>query len=229
LRLDGPEASATLADLAWTFRGDPRQIAYAELFANRASDYWSLEKAVERAMEEVLQASVSANGMERLRMSVSDYLERFKQGYVLILGDFGEQGAERIERIKELLDARGYYGFTLQDVREVPEYDLRQKLTAVASVCRFIVVDDSSRAGQAAELPIIEMLRVTTIVMRLRGSQPTFVTRGLSVTSNVIFEVDYDLTDIDQVLNEAVQLVEIRIGGLQDSRSRTYPWRSTTG
>jgi hypothetical protein len=162
-------------------------------------------------------------------MSISDYLERFKQGHVLILGDFGAQGVERIERIKELLGARGYYGFTLSDVQEVPEYDLRQKLTAVAPVCRFILVDDSSRAGQAAELPIIEMLRVTTIVMRLRGSQSTFVTRGLSITSNVILEVDYDLTDIEQVLNEAVQWVESRIGELQDRFSRTYPWRSTTG
>lgn len=229
VRLDGLEASATLENLEWTFRGKARRIAYAELFANRASDNWLVEKAVERAMDEVLQANVYASGMERFRMSVSDYLERFKKGHVLILGDFSERGTERIDRIKELLGIHGYYGFTLQDVREVPEFDLRQKLTAVAPVCRFVIVDDSSRAGQAAELPIIEMLRVATIVLRLRGSQSTFVTHGLSATSNVILEVDYDLTDIKQVLNAAVQWVESRIGELQDRFSKTYPWRSTTG
>jgi hypothetical protein len=117
----------------------------------------------------------------------------------------------------------------LQDVAEVPEYDLRQKLTAVAPVCRFVVVDDSSRAGQAAELPIIEMLRVTTIVMRLRGSQPTFVTRGLSATSKAILEVEYDLTDIEKVLNDAVQWVESTIREFRDRYSKTYPWRSTSG
>jgi hypothetical protein len=227
LRLDGPEASATLENLEWTFRGEARQIAYAELFANRASDFWSVEKAVERAMDEVLQANVYAGGMERLHMSVSDYLECFKKGHVLILGDFSEPGTERIERIKMLLGLWGYYGFTLQDVRELPEYDLRQKLKAVAPVCRFVVVDDSSRAGQAAELPIIEMLRVTAIVLRLCGSQSTFVTRGLSVTSNVILEVDYELTDMEQVLNKAIRWAESKIGELQDRFSRTYPWRST--
>ena len=229
LRLDGLEASATLENLEWTFRGEARRIAFAELFANRASDHWSVEKAVERAMDEVLQANVYASGMERLRMSVGDYLERFKKGHVLVLGDFSEQGTLQIETIKEQLRALGYYGFTLQDVPEVPEYDLRQKLTAVASVCRFIVIDDSSWAGQAAELPIIESLRVTTIVMRRRGSQPTFVTRGLSATSKVILEVDYDHTDVERILSEAVQWVESRIGELQDRFSRIYPWRSTTG
>lgn len=225
LRLDGPEASVTLESLEWTFRGQARRIAYAEFFANRESDYWLVEKAVERAMDEVLQASVYASGMERFKISVSDYLERFKKGHVLLLGDFGQEGIKRIQRMTELLGTIGYYGFTLQDVREVPEYDLRQKLTAVAPVCRFVVVDDSSRAGQAAELPIIEMLRVTTIVMRLRGSQSTFVTRGLSATSKNILEVEYDFTDIEKVLNDAVQWVESTIGELQERYSKNYPWR----
>lgn len=225
LRLDGSEASATLENLMWTFWGQPRQIAYAEFFANRALDYWSVEKAVERAMDEVLQASVYAGGMERFKTSVSDYLERFKRGHVLLLGDFSPEGIRRIQRIAELLSASGYYGFALQDVREVPEYDLRQKLTAVAPVCRFVVVDDSSRAGQAAELPIIEMLRVTTIVMRLRGSQSTFVTRGLSATSKTILEIEYDFTDVEKVLNDAVRWAESTIGDLQEQYSKNYPWR----
>jgi len=226
LRLDGPEASFTLENLQWTFRRQPRRIAFAEFFANRAFDHWSVENAVERAMDEVLQASVYAGGMERSKISVSDYLERFKKGHVLLLGDFGQEGIKRIQRIAELLATLGYYGFTLQDVREVPEYDLRQKLTAVAPVCRFVIVDDSSRAGQAAELPIIDMLRVTTIVMRLRGSQSTFVTRGLSATSKTILEIDYDFTDIEKVLNEAVQWVESTIEELRERYSMNYPWRS---
>ena len=145
LRLEGPEASVILENLQWTFRGQPRRIAYAEFSANRSAEYWSVDKAVERAMDEVLQDSIYAGGMERFNTSVSDYLERFKKGHVLLLGDFGQEGARRIQNIAELLGTLGYYAFTLQDVREVPEYDLRQKLTAVAPVCRFVVVDDSSR------------------------------------------------------------------------------------
>jgi hypothetical protein len=225
LRLDGSEASVTFESLRWRFRGQLRHITYAEFFANRTYDYWTVEKAIERAMDEVLQASVYAGGMERLNTSVSDYLERFKKGHVLLLGDFSNEGVNRIQRITEILGYLGYYGFTLKDVREIPEYDLRQKLTAVAPICRFVVVDDSSRAGQAAELPIIEMLRVTAIIMRLRGSQSTFVTRGLSATSKNIKEIDYDFNDIDRVLNDAVEWAESIIGELQEEYVKNYPWR----
>ncbi len=104
LRLEGPEASVTLENLQWTFRRQSRRISYAEFFANRASDYWSVEKAVERAMDEVLvQASVYAGGVKRFKTTVSDYLERFKKGHVLLLGDFGPEGTERIQRITEFL------------------------------------------------------------------------------------------------------------------------------
>jgi hypothetical protein len=225
LRLDGSEASVTFENLRWRFRGQLRHITYAEFFANRTLDYWTVEKAIERAMDEVLQASVYAGGMERLNTSVSDYLERFKKGHVLLLGDFSNEGVNRIQRITEILGYLGYYGFTLKGVREIPEYDLRQKLTAVAPICRFVVVDDSSRAGQAAELPIIEMLRVTAIIMRLRGSQSTFVTRALSATSKNIKEIDYDFNDIDKVLNDAVEWAESIIGELQEEYVKNYPWR----
>jgi len=225
VRLDGFDASTTLANVNWKFRGQARQIAYAELFANRASNYWSVNKAVERAMDEVLQASVYSRRMDRLDMSVSDCLEHFSRSHVLVLGDFGEEGKERIEIIKELLGARGYYGFSLEDVREVPEWDLLRKLTAVAPMCRFVVVDDSSRAGHTGELVKLEMLGVITIVMRLRDTQSTFVTRGQSVTSNVISEVDYDSTDIKKVLNVAAQWAESKIWELRFRYSNTFPWR----
>jgi hypothetical protein len=228
IRLDGIEASAILEALEWTFRGESRRIEFAEIFANRRSEFWTREKAVERAMDEVLQANVYASGMEHLRISMNDYLERFKKGHVLILGDFSEEGMSRIERIRAALYEQGYYGFTLKDVKEVPEYDLRQKLTAVAPVCRFIVVDDSSQAGHAAEIPVLEMLRVTTILLRLRGSRSTFVTRALDATSKVIQEAEYDSQSLEQVLGTSIQWAESVIDQLRNRYSREYPWRSPT-
>lgn len=226
LRLDGAEASATVVDLTWTFGGETHQIAYAEMFSDRSQGNWSVEKAIERAMDEVLQATVAAIGMDRLRMSVGDYLERFKKGYVLLLGDFSDDGTARLDRMREVLERFGYYGFTLRDVRDVPAYDLRQKLTAVAPVCRFVVVDDSSRGGQAAELPIIEMLRATSIVLRRRGADSTFVTRGLSATSKVIREYEYDDDDLDTVLLGGIQWAESMIRELEAESAVNYPWRS---
>lgn len=228
VRLLGNEASATVVDVTWMFKDKSHRIAYAEMAVNRSVENWSKEKAVERAMEEVLRASVGAMAMERLQMSLGDYLEHFKKGHVLVLGDFGDDGKVRLRRIKDLLGRLGYYGFTLDEVREVPSYDLRQKVAVVAPVCRFVVVDDSSRGGQAAELPIIEMLRATMIVLRRIGSEATFVTRGLSATSKVIGEYDYDDASLEDVLLKSVGWAETTIGDLEDQLSRAFPWRSTS-
>jgi hypothetical protein len=228
LRLDGSEASATLVELTWSLQGRTRRLAYAEMFATRAARYWSAETAIQRAMDEVLQATVAATNMQTLRMSLSDYLERFKQGHVLLLGDYSEAGTQRLNRIREALAALGYYGFTLEDVKEVPEYDLRQKLTAIAPVCRFVLVDDSSRSGHTAELPIIDGLRVVAVVLRHGQSRPTFVTRGLDTTSKVIKEYEYNDTDLETVLCHAVAWAESTMKALQCSLSRIYPWRATS-
>ena len=112
-------------------------------------------------------------------------------------------------------------------MKELPEYDLRQKLSAVAPVCRFVVVDDSSRAGHAAEIPIIEFLRVVTIVLRLRGSDSTFVNRPLDATSRVIQEVEYDENDLEQILGGSITWAERQIAALGQQYERAYPWRST--
>ena len=227
LRLDTPDASATLESLVVDFRARSMHIGFAEIFAERSEDFWSKERAVERAMDEVLQAAVYVSGAERFKTSIGDFLERFKKGHVLLLGDFSAVGLRRIEAIKQVVERKGYYAFTLQDVKELPEYDLRQKLTAVAPVCRFVVVDDSSRAGQAAEIPIIDFLRVVTIVLRLRGSDSTFVNRPLEATSRVIKEVEYDENDLEQILDESIRWAESQIGDLSQQYARAYPWRST--
>ena len=166
-------------------------------------------------MEEVLEASVGVQAMEHLRLSIGDFLERFKKGHVLILGDFDEAGTARIEVIRNVLRERGYHGMTLQEIKEVPEYDLRQKLTAVATICCFVVVDDSSKAGQLAELPIIEFLRTTVVILRLKGTGSSYVVRPLDATSKVAREVEYDAGSLSIVLQESIDWAESTIGDLR--------------
>lgn len=116
---------------------------------------------------------------------------------------------------------------TLQEIKEVAEYDLRQKLTAVATVCRFVVVDDSSKAGQLAEIPIIESLRTPVIILRLKGTASSYVVRPLDATSKVAREVEYDAGSLSTVLQQSINWAESTIGDLKTKYSRVYPWRST--
>lgn len=229
VKLDGHEASATLVDVTWVFRGRTGRLPYAEMQVERSTHALSSERAVERAMDEVLRAAIDVMAMTQLRMSLGDYLQRFKKGHVLLLGDFGHEGRLRLEDIKSTLGRLGYFAFTLDEVQEPSSYDLRHKVTAVASVCRFVVIDDSAKSGQAAEIPIVEAVRATTVVLRRVGSESTFVTRGLGATSKIIREYNYESGTLDQVLVTAVGWAENTIADLEREYSRTYPWRPPAG
>jgi hypothetical protein len=180
-------------------------------------------------MDEVLRAAIDVMAMRQHRMSLGDYLQRFKKGHVLLLGDFSDEGRRRLLDIKDVLGRLGYFALTLDEVQEPSSYDLRNKLTAVASVCRFVIVDDSSKSGQAAEIPIVESIRATAVVLRRVGSDTTFVTRGLGATSKVIREYDYDSASLDEVLIKAVAWAENTIADLEYEYSKTYPWRQPAG
>ena len=96
-------------------------------------------------------------------------------------------------------------------------------------MCRFVVIDDSAKSGQAAEIPIVEAVRATTVVLRRVGSESTFVTRGLGATSKIIREYNYESGTLDQVLVTAVGWAENTIADLEREYSRTYPWRPPAG
>jgi hypothetical protein len=46
-------------------------------------------------------------------MSLGDYLQRFKKGHVLLLGDFSGEGRLRLQEIKDTVGRLGYYALTL--------------------------------------------------------------------------------------------------------------------
>jgi hypothetical protein len=225
-RLDSEDAPARLADLRLTLRGRVREIAFAELFGNRSPEFWSRERAIERAMDEVLEAAIGVREMERASIPIDEYLQRFKRRHVLVLGDYSESGRHRLTAIRQALARRDYLPLILDEITEFPEYDLRHKLVAVASVCRFVVVDDSSRAGHLVEIPEIEKLRVIAVVLRLRGSQSSFLTRPLEATSKIIKEEQYEPTTLDEVVGKTAKWAEERVKELGERFGEAYPWRT---
>jgi len=224
VRIEG-RSDLRLYEMASEGPGWRRAVEYAELHTDRSAEYWSDLMAVERAKDEVLLAVLDARLMRQRSLSLSDYLAHFKQRHVLLLGDFGTEGRERLARLRERVDALGYVTVTIDEVDEFPDLDLRKKLLAVATACRFVVVDDSSRSGQAAELPLIELARVIALVLRKEGSDSTFVTRGLSIASRVIREVAYTDTTFDDVVDAGMAWAEAERERIGAESQDVYLWR----
>lgn len=224
VRLTEENASVRLWEMRAKAGHWVRDVEWAELFGSRTDSFWSVEMATHRALEEILGAVVDAREMERRQLDLGEFLDRFRQRRVLLLGDF-QTGRDRLAEVGTELEQLGYLPIFADDIPDVREHDLRQKVLLLALTCRFIVIEDSSPAGQLAEVPIVEMARAVAIVLRRRGSHSSWMTVGPSHTSSVIQEVEYDDTSLRTVISDGTQWAETQLERLGRTFDERLPWR----
>lgn len=222
----GATGPVTLADVRFTARGWTRMVNYAEIFVSRDAAEWTETRAIERAKDEVLQALTDIRGMQDENVSLSQFLGGQKQRSVLVAGDFSPDGRVRLDAIRRALRDLGYLPRLLDDVPEVFDYDLPEKFAAVATMARFVVIDDSSASGHIRELTDASNRGLLTIILRQENSRPSFMTRGEALKSTVMREFGYGGHAVAGPLYEATRWAEERIAQLRQQRMEIYPWRT---
>jgi hypothetical protein len=229
-RLTSRDASIRFVDVGFRVAPWNRIVRLAEIFADRTAAFWAPVNAamrgVQAARAEADVATLDLEASDRIGVSLSQYIRDFKAKTVLVLGDYHNEGAERLELIKAALMRFGYQPVLAKDVPELPHHDLQQKVVAIASVARFIVIDDSSVSGHLVEFPLVQSNRWVALVLRLSGSTGTFMTHGASLTSAVIRESSYDKRSLDSELLSGIQWAEQKLKELERDLGGTYPWRS---
>jgi hypothetical protein len=88
-----------------------------------------------------------------------------------------------------------------------------------------VLVEDSAPAGQLNELGLAEFARVVTTVLRRTGQKASWMTVGISTTSNVIREFEYEAATLEAVVSEAVKWAEDSISVRAAQYDELYPWR----
>ncbi|MGH7572308.1 MAG: hypothetical protein ACREMK_10735 [Gemmatimonadota bacterium] len=205
-----------------------RDIDYAEMNGDNRGSVWTTNKAMEKgrteAHKDVAQLLTSIRRAEKLDVSLSTYWERFNKKVVLVLGDYGTRGRKRLKLITTSLTELGYDPLLLEDCPDIGHhFTLERKLLSIAPIVRFIVVDDSSKAGHNFEMPIVRNMQRPFAVLRLEGSKGSYMTHGMGELSRVIREWVYTKDGIRDTIKEAVEWAEGLIDGLQ-SISQSYPW-----
>ena len=211
----------TLADVRFRALGWTRDVYYAEVFPVRVQEEWTRTKAVERAKDEVLRALADIQAMDTANVSLAQFLAGQKQTSVLVAGDFSPAGRKRLDAIRRALRDLGYLPRLLADVPEVFEYDLPEKFAAVATMARFVVIDDSSAAGHIRELADAAERGLLTIVLRQEGSTPSFMTRADALKSTVLREFTYSGEAVRGPLYEATQWAEEQLATLSNRDKRS--------
>jgi hypothetical protein len=225
LRLSRESASISLFRMS--FRSGPwkRTIQYAQLFGTRKAEEWSIAQAVARAKDEVLAALVEIQRAEDGGITLDQYIASHKEKTVLVLGDYSPRGITRLSSITAELDSLGYKPILIKDVPDNLYQDMSQKVVAIGAIARFVVVDDSSRSGHLAEIPLCKQNNWVTIIMRLDGVGGSWMSAGASAFSSVILELPYSEGAVRDALFEGTKWAEEKLGSLKQNLSSIYPWR----
>jgi len=223
--VNGRNSSLVVSDSIFSYFGYTKSIQYSEIYGDRDYSHWTVEKAESRAKDEVMAALAQIARANQTNMTIEKYISTYKDRTILLLGDYSEDGMSRLTKIFDYLKLHGYEVMLLKDIPDHPHHDLRQKVTAVASIARFIVIDDSSKSGHLIEVDICRQNFWITILARKYGHSGSYMTAGSSCASNVIKEIDYDLENINEAFSRAIEWAESKLIDVSRDFTRTYPWR----
>lgn len=225
-RLDADDPDVTLFDIRFecSSLNWSRKVEYAEVYADRRASTWTVDAARSRAKDEILAGLLLARRAKGKGIQLHESISSFQQKTVLVLGAYDKEGKKRLSRICEGLSSKGYEPLLIEDVPDFEYCDLGQKVAAVGSICRFVIIDDSTPSEHLAELEICRNHRWVTVVLR-EGDPASWMTAGVSIASNVILEVKYDSNEPQPALDEGPAWAEDRLKELKGKLNEIYPWR----
>ena len=224
-RLEGADASLFLYKVDFIDQNWKQYVHFAEIYANRSKKFWSAENAVSRAKDEVLSALVESNRAAERSVSIDEYISKYKKKTILVLGDYEKEGLKRLNMISGVLSDIGYEPLLVKNIPDSVYQDLSQKVVAIGSIVRFIVVDDSSKSGHLTEIDICKQNNWVTILLRAEGGNSSWMSAGVSQHSRVIHEKSYSLSDAKPAIIEAVGWAENKLNELKSRFADIYPWR----
>jgi hypothetical protein len=226
-RLRDKSSDVTLYDVRFSVEalGWQRDVKFMEVYGDRDVNRWQPDGARSRAKDEVLAALYIARNAQKKGVQLSEYIQSWQKRTVLLLGAYNAEGIRRLTAIAAALVQANYDPLLIKDVPEFEQYDLAQKVSVVGGLCRFVVIDDSMPSGHLMEFEICRQHRWPMVALHANGLAASWMTAGASVTSKMITELSYDVTDPFPAVSEGSKWIEKLLGELKEQFADIYPWR----
>lgn len=149
-----------------------------------------------------------------------------KQNTILLLGNYGP-GGTRLDKISEMLKGFGYRVLMVRDINTTGE-SLREKVARLATLARFVVIEDSYPGGQISEIEILRSIGAICVIIRETGRKSTFMTAGISFNDSNFMENEYSVAPIEQInrtdIKRGLAWAEDRLRAQNEFWDKKYPW-----
>jgi len=228
LRIKSENITIRILNSTFEALGWKKHVLLGEIHSNREKAFWSPDAAISRAKDEILIAMTNISRAKNSNLTIGDFIKQSKEKSVLILGSYSkeQQQEQQLREIAKIIQTGGYNSILIKDIPDNLEQNINQKVVAVGSVSRFIIVEDSYASGHLTELSHCKNNDWVTIILREKGKQSSFMSSGLSITSKVIKEFEYTIANLEDVVKESVMWAEKTIEDNKRSFASVYPWRN---
>jgi predicted aspartyl protease len=160
-------------------------------------------------------------------INILDFVPSFKQKHVLVLGQDTTE-IQRLRAIQQRLKFHGYDGIVVKDIADIEIQSVEEKVNMLASLCAFVVCENSTPSGHIDELKICSLNRFVTAVLQEEGRGATWMQADYAVDYTFIETFRYpNLEEISSVVDKAVEWSRKKIEERKVIFNRLYRWRGT--
>ncbi len=107
---------------------------------------------------------------------IAEELEQLIERNVLVLGkDSDAKGMKQIARIEEVVRYNHYKPVSLKKLSNIKYLSLESKMRRIASICKFVIVEDSRPSGHIDEVSICRSNEFVTATMKQAGKGATWM------------------------------------------------------
>lgn len=152
-------------------------------------------------------------------------LGSFKRNIVLVLGQDTTE-IHRLRAIQNRLKELGYTGIIVKDIADIEIQSIEEKVNMLASLCRFVVCENSVASGHIDELKICAQNRFVTAILQQEGLGATWMQADYSLDYSFIRSFHYPtLESIKAFVDAAVEWAEAKLEERRNFLNGLYHWR----
>lgn len=148
-----------------------------------------------------------------------------KQNTVLIIGQDTTE-INRLRVIKERLSYNNYVGIIVKDISDIEIQSIEEKVNMLASLCRFVICENTVASGHIDELKICANNRFVTAILQEEGRGATWMQSDYNVDYSFMKTFYYpSLKEINPVVDAAIEWAEQKIDERRLRFNDLYKWR----
>lgn len=158
-------------------------------------------------------------------INIINVIPFLKKDTILILG----QDTTEIDRLRSIqirLSKLSYNSIIVKDITDIEIQSTEEKVTMLASLCRFIICENSTTSGHIDELKICASNRFVTAIIQQEGQGATWMQADYNLDFSFLEQFTYPaIHNMDPCVDSAVKWAEKKVEERKKYFNKLYHWR----